>query len=182
MGTSQDLAYWDNRYKIGGDSGFGSKGDLLTYKAETINEIIKEFGAKSVVDLGCGDGNLARLIECEEYTGYDISQEAINIASKKRKGNFTTEVPEGEFDIALSIDIIGHITDKGDLRDHLNYLKKHKNFIIYAPKKIEDPQIHENSFNWVQMLKKKASRIIPQKYTVEEFGVFNGSYSEWYIY
>jgi SAM-dependent methyltransferase len=142
METSKDVKYWNDRYKKGGHSGYGSKGDLLKWKAEIINKYIDIFNPESIIELGCGDGNLGSLIN-GNYVGYDISREALKISKSKKLG-VREELPAEPYDLALSIDVIHHITDKKDLQEHLKYLKKHKNFIIYAPVVFENPAPHRS--------------------------------------
>lgn len=181
MEITKDVKYWNDRYYNGGHSGSGSKGNLLKWKAEIINAFIEEKEIKTVVDLGCGDGNLSQLLK-GTYHGVDISTIAIKIAKGKRKGKYYTTPPDEVFDLAISADVIFHITDKQALKEHLSYLKKHKYFIIYSPKEIETKVDHVRSWDWLKMLRRKPLRTIKQKYPVSQFGTSRGSYSEFYIY
>ena len=49
--------YWENRYKNNETSGDGSYGKLALFKSSIINNFIKDYNIKSILDLGCGDGN-----------------------------------------------------------------------------------------------------------------------------
>ncbi|WP_048031256.1 MULTISPECIES: hypothetical protein [Brevibacillus] len=53
---------WEDNYASGGNSGLGSYGVLALFKAEVINEYIKEQQVKSVIEFGCGDGSASFLI------------------------------------------------------------------------------------------------------------------------
>src|SRR5690349_10767553 len=54
--------YWESRYARGGNSGPGSYGRLAAWKAEFLNDFVRDNEVKSVVELGCGDGNQLRLM------------------------------------------------------------------------------------------------------------------------
>jgi len=67
--------YWQQRYARGGNSGDGSYGKLADFKAEVLNEAVKELGITSVIEFGCGDGNQLTLANYPAYTGVDTSLE-----------------------------------------------------------------------------------------------------------
>ena len=71
-------SYWINRYDSGGNSGDGSYNKLAEFKAEIINEFLRQNDIDSVIEFGCGDGNQLRLINYPSYVGYDISPKAIS--------------------------------------------------------------------------------------------------------
>lgn len=48
--------YWNRRYQLGGDSGHGSRGDYLLYKAHFINNLLERLDVGTYLDLGFGDG------------------------------------------------------------------------------------------------------------------------------
>ncbi|MDR1306340.1 MAG: 3' terminal RNA ribose 2'-O-methyltransferase Hen1 [Treponema sp.] len=62
---------------------------LNTQRLETVLGVIKESGAESVIDLGCGEGNLLRLLIKEKtftrVTGVDVSRTALEHARDKLK-------------------------------------------------------------------------------------------------
>ncbi len=76
-------AYWDSRYRHGGNSGSGSSGRLAQFKAETINRLVVEHGISSVVEFGCGDGRQLALAEYPDYVGVDVSAEAVRLCSER---------------------------------------------------------------------------------------------------
>lgn len=78
-------AYWDKRYRLGGNSGRGSYGEEAAYKADFINAFIREHGISKALELGCGDGNNLSLIQYPQYVGVDISQTAVEFCRKKFK-------------------------------------------------------------------------------------------------
>ena len=70
-------AYWNKRYRRGGNSGAGSYNHLAEFKSDVINSIIKKFELFSMVEFGCGDGNQLAGFLVESYTGFDLSSKAI---------------------------------------------------------------------------------------------------------
>lgn len=51
--------------------------------AKVVNDLIQEMNLKSVLELGCGTGNVAkRLVDCK-YLGIDANPECIDLARKK---------------------------------------------------------------------------------------------------
>jgi 2-polyprenyl-3-methyl-5-hydroxy-6-metoxy-1,4-benzoquinol methylase len=62
---------------------------LNTRRLEAVLEVIKRSGAESVIDLGCGEGNLLRLLMKEKnftrVTGVDVSRLALEHARNKLK-------------------------------------------------------------------------------------------------
>lgn len=55
----------------GAGSGTGSLGHEATAYLSLINTLLRFEGAKSVLDLGCGDGAIGRRIQVEDYLGVD---------------------------------------------------------------------------------------------------------------
>jgi hypothetical protein len=138
--------YWDRRYGRGGDSGEGSKGHLALFKAEFLNRFVADHQIKNVVELGCGDGSQLLLANYPEYDGFDISIQAIQSCLKKFKGDKTKRfelltrknLPEGkrgQWDLALSLDVIYHLIGQKEFEQYLRTLfsLSKKYVIIYAP-------------------------------------------------
>src|SRR3979490_3302299 len=70
-------SYWKERYQRGIGSGHGSRGHLAEFKAAALNLFVKENGVTSVVEFGCGDGAQLKLADYTQYTGIDVSPQAI---------------------------------------------------------------------------------------------------------
>ncbi|HFK5799472.1 TPA: hypothetical protein ACG0L7_003353 [Enterobacter hormaechei subsp. oharae] len=49
--------YWDDRYRLAGNSGAGSYGRLADFKANVLNDFVAREKIGSVAEFGCGDGN-----------------------------------------------------------------------------------------------------------------------------
>ncbi|MCR4847947.1 MAG: class I SAM-dependent methyltransferase [Bacteroidales bacterium] len=112
--------YWENRYLTGGNSGIGSYGRLAQFKAEIINQFVKDNNIKTVIEWGCGDGNQLGLADYPQYTGYDVSNEAINICREKFKDDTTKRFihcggleyfPKETAELTLSLDVLYHLIE-----------------------------------------------------------------------
>jgi len=134
--------YWESRYKAGGDSGLGSHDpESVKFKSDYINRLITINNFKTIVELGCGDGNeLQKLVSYEKYTGYDISETIIGVCSNKFKSDkskeFVTDINEikkNKYDLALSLDVIYHLVEDSVFKEHMDTLfSVSKNVCLYT--------------------------------------------------
>src|SRR5215813_9956896 len=110
-------AYWLRRWAEGGGPGKGSRGRLAAFKAEVLNGFVQDSGVNSVVEWGCGNGDQFALFKFPLFTGIDISQDAIAACRARFAGRkdcqffMIDEAPKQRADLALSIDVIFHLTD-----------------------------------------------------------------------
>ncbi len=90
--------FWDWRYRSNAalGSGVGSRGAPLEEKRRVLREVVRRVEPASVLDVGCGDGEATRGLRLPDYTGLDISEEAIRLASATR--------PDGSFHVATIAD------------------------------------------------------------------------------
>jgi len=81
----ENYSFWDLRYSSCGErgSGVGSRGDSLTYKRVLLREQGAE-QAKSVLDFGCGDLEVVKILDLKGYLGLDSSERAIRVAQCAR--------------------------------------------------------------------------------------------------
>lgn len=125
------LAYWKQRHRIHAQtwraSGAGSQGRLAVRKAHLVNTLVADVHAESLLDLGCGDGRVARLIDVPHYIGLDPAPAAIELCREQLTGAGEAHIydPYDELaetaDIAVSLDVIFHLDD--DLYErHLHHL------------------------------------------------------------
>jgi SAM-dependent methyltransferase len=194
-----DKLYWDNRYATGGNSGSGSRGELAMYKAEVINMLIEDNNIESMLDLGCGDGYQLQFYCVNSYYGFDISPVSILICKELedpdngvRFGVYNVD-PLPTVDMAISMDVLFHITDMDALKYYLEDLFDHalKMVVIYAydydssDKDRFSP--HYKPVKFTSIIKEQhpdwmLSQHIENKFPVKEFGTAKGSYSDFYIY
>lgn len=134
-------AYWETRYRVGGSSGAGSYGRLAHFKSEFINAFVADNEISSVLDLGCGDGNLLSLLLVADYVGVDASPTAVARCAARFADHpdyrFLTadrreEMPRAE--LAMSIDVIFHLIEDAVFARHLADLFEHSTrcVLIYA--------------------------------------------------
>jgi len=123
-----DQEYWNNRYSRGESSGFGSMGRQAKHKAKVINEFAKSKGIQSVIEFGCGDGSQLSLYNFSNYTGFDISEEAIECCRNKGlEHDLRVYDPEchsldRKADLSMSVDVIYHLTTKEAFEAHMRHL------------------------------------------------------------
>jgi hypothetical protein len=78
--------FWNFRYSEHAErgSGTGSRGRHVAEKQRLITLAIEDAAAASVLDVGCGDLEIARDLAVRDYVGLEISREAVRIAQEKR--------------------------------------------------------------------------------------------------
>ncbi len=128
------IAYWQWRYRTGGTSGAGSRGRLAAFKAEVVNRLIAANQIASVIDLGCGDGVQMAMIGADgqgpHYLGVDVSPDALAMCLYRGGGNrrfllyedFAAAIPAHTADLAISMDVIYHLTDDAVYYNYLDDL------------------------------------------------------------
>jgi protein O-GlcNAc transferase len=146
-------AYWEQRYRRGGNSGSGSYGRLAYFKAEVLNEFISENKVEDIIEFGCGDGHQTSLLENTSYLGVDISPTAIEQCRKRFETDSSkrfmelkafTETPRNAT-LTLSLDVIYHLVDDeiyyAYMRDLFDYANR---FCIVYSANVEEmtPDIH----------------------------------------
>jgi hypothetical protein len=132
-------AYWDERYKAGGNSGPGSFGESALYKATFVNAFVKDSDIASVVEHGCGDGNQLALAEYPDYVGLDVSPEAIKLCRERftddRTKRFELAHDGVSAELALSLDVIFHLVEEEVFEEYMRRLfaSATRFVLIYAP-------------------------------------------------
>jgi len=69
--------YWEERYANWWNSWEWSYAKMAEYKAQIINDIIKRYKIKSIIELWCWDWNNLQYYDKVNYTWFDISKKAI---------------------------------------------------------------------------------------------------------
>ncbi|MFP3089705.1 3' terminal RNA ribose 2'-O-methyltransferase Hen1 [Treponema sp. TIM-1] len=81
----------------------GARPRLNMLRLETVAGVLKKNGAQSVLDLGCGEGNLLRLLLKEKnftrITGVDVSPSALKHARKRLKLDQLPETEQKRFSL-----------------------------------------------------------------------------------
>ena len=130
--TFDPIQYWQWRYRMGGTSGAGSRGRLAAFKADIVNALIAANRLNSVIDFGCGDGVQMSMIGADDdgpdYLGIDVSPEAL-VLCQRRGGarrrfllyeDFARTGNALRADLALSMDVIYHLTDDAVYHQYLD--------------------------------------------------------------
>jgi hypothetical protein len=125
---SNSAQYWEQRYAMGGNSGCGSFTKFAEFKAEVINNWVRELGIQSVIEFGCGDGNQLSLAHYPRYVGYDVSRTAVEMCRRKFQGDpskqfKTLDEYRGETaELAMSLDVIYHLIENDVFEDYMKRL------------------------------------------------------------
>lgn len=138
--------YWERRYRDGRTSGAGSEGDEGAYKAAYLSKFIADHDVKTVVDWGCGDGQVLEQVELHDaqYIGVDISP--LMVARMRNDPAFpeprylfhTVESystgTRTQFELAVSMDVLFHFPDDHDYGDYLLrlFMTAEKYVMIYS--------------------------------------------------
>lgn len=154
---------------------------------------------KSVIEWGCGDGNQLSLAEYPEYTGFDISEEAVKkcqslFAGDKTKSfewsgieNFSTNKVA---DLTLSLDVIYHLVDNSVFNSYMQRLfdTSKKYVAIYSCNFDKNHAEHvrcRKFTDWVEANESKnwkLLKIVKNKYPYDEKNPDTTSWSDFYFY
>tara|TARA_R110000823_G_scaffold243818_1_gene367990 strand:+ start:9876 stop:12020 length:2145 start_codon:yes stop_codon:yes gene_type:complete len=116
--------FWNLRYALYPElgSGVGSRGEVLHYKQNLIKYLTYNFKSKEIIDVGCGDLELMKDFQFENYIGLDVSTESLKISKKKRpdwkfenKRIVSSDVPEA--DLIMCFDVLIHQSKKEDFHE-----------------------------------------------------------------
>lgn len=137
-------------------SGLGSEGKWAKTYCELVSQYIVQHGCKTVLDLGCGDFSVGRMLidVVEKYIGGDISKTIIE-ANKKEFGHvrnvqflvldaMTDSLPE--CDLILVRQVFQHLTNQQIELALRNIERTHAGHVLvtehtYRPELLESPNI-----------------------------------------
>lgn len=125
--------YWEYRYATKGNSGSGSYGRLSEFKAEIFNKFVDDNKIKSILDLGCGDGNQISLFKMDNYFGLDVSKTIIKSNQKRFKNDKTKTFliynnknidyfKKNKVELCISFDVLFHLVENDIFITYLNNL------------------------------------------------------------
>jgi hypothetical protein len=188
--------YWKERYKKGGNSGPGSYEHLAEFKADVINEFVKNNNVNTIIEFGCGDGNQLKYFDFKYYTGFDISSEVINRNRETFKGDPSKEFlhlkdyANHKSELTLSLDVIFHLVEDKTFEDYMIRLfsSANKYVIIYSSDSdvqfpIQSIHVKHRKFSdWIisQKIPFKLINQIKNKYPYD--GSNETSYSDFFIF
>ncbi len=195
--------YWEERYAGGGDSGHGSYGRFAEFKAEVLNRFVVEQRIETVVEFGCGDGNQLALASYSDYLGLDVSETALDACRKRfagdgsrrfqlyRPGPSADGTPRHCADLALSLDVIYHLTEDPVFELYMNdlFTAARRFVVIYSSDTtVTDPSepaqvSHRNFSRWIAERRPqwRLVRRIPNRFAVAQGGEAR-SFADFFIY
>lgn len=192
--------YWEERYKTGGNSGAGSYDRLAKFKAEIINDLIKQEKIETVLEFGCGDGNQLNLFKIKSYVGLDVSETAIrNCIKKFKKDNkksffiydpfcFSDNAKKLSCELTLSLDVLFHLVEYDIFEKYLlDLFSTSKKWVIIYSSNFDSTHVaHEKRRNFTNWVEKNISnfkliKIINNKYPHID-GDPQTSKADFYIY
>ena len=191
----QSAQYWETRYSSSGNSGAGSYGRLAQFKADVINDFIKQKNIKNIIEFGVGDGNQLSLLNAENYLGFDVSETIVNKNIERFK-NFSgykfklvNEFNDEKADLVLSLDVIYHLVEDEVYFQYMeNLFRASKRYIIiYSSNKDEIHTTHVKHRHFTSFIEQNHKewtliKKIPNKYPYDEKDPGNTSFADFYIY
>jgi predicted SAM-dependent methyltransferase len=136
-GNFNNKIFWDFRYctnpSLG--SGIGSRGELQNRK----RKLLKLFGvekAGSVLDVGCGDGEVIKGLNFQKYTGLDISAESLKLHSRINPEAILLLSSQKEqadnAELVVCLDVLIHQDTAGDYHELFDFIvnKTKKRLIV----------------------------------------------------
>ena len=191
----QSVQYWETRYSSSGNSGAGSYGRLAQFKADVINDFIKQKNIKNIIEFGVGDGNQLSLLNAKNYLGFDVSETIVNKNIERFK-NFSgykfklvNEFNDEKADLVLSLDVIYHLVEDEVYFQYMeNLFRASKRYIIiYSSNKDEIHTTHVKHRHFTSFIEQNHKewtliKKIPNKYPYDEKNPGNTSFADFYIY
>ena len=194
--------YWDDRYRLQGNSGAGSYGNLANFKADVINQFVCRQSIQTVMEFGCGDGNQLSLSRYPRYTGFDVSEHAVlrckeKFGSDPTKEFFLVDEWHGhQAELTLSLDVLYHLIENDVFEKYMTTLFQAATrfVIIYASNDEQLNQLlsghvkhvrHRKFTDWI--MHNMASTwefhdVIPNKYPFDVKDQNNTSFADFYIF
>lgn len=194
--------YWDDRYRLQGNSGAGSYGRLAAFKAAVLNQFVEVHAVQSVMEFGCGDGNQLALARYPRYIGYDVSEHALARCSARfgddaSKTFFPAASWQGETaELVLSLDVIYHLVEDPIFERYMTTLfaAAERYVIIYAS---NDEQLngllashvkhvrHRKFTDWIAANIAGPWRLkgyVPNRYPFDCHDPINTSFADFYLF
>jgi SAM-dependent methyltransferase len=134
LAYGDSASFWERNYARGATSGSGSYGALAEGKGRFLNTFVREQAVGSVIEFGCGDGNQLLLADYPRYVGLDVSRSAIGLCQRRFAADpaksfflydgtcFTDRAGVFTADLALSLDVLYHLTEDRVFETYLTHL------------------------------------------------------------
>jgi hypothetical protein len=189
--------YWEDRYKLGGNSGAGSYNRLARFKADVLNDFVAKNDIRSVIEFGCGDGNQLTLCRYPRYIGVDVSPAAIAMCRRRYSRDKTKEFytasdvrPPTDCELALSLDVIYHLVEDEVYEGYMATLFDAASRFVICYSSNEDLAApvahirHRRFTRWVEQRRPgwNLLRKIDNVYPFDEMDPDNTSFADFYIF
>jgi len=190
--------YWEDRYRLGGNSGDGSYDRLAEFKAEFLNAFVATHGIASVMEFGVGDGNQLALAAYPSFVGVDVANTAIQqcrtrFAGDPAKAFFTTvefEAHPVTAELSLSLDVIYHLVEDAVFDTYMRRLfaSASRYVIVYASNfdaGADAPHVRHRQFTpWVAGNAKqwRLASHTPNRYPPDANDPANTSFADFFVF
>jgi hypothetical protein len=188
--------YWEDRYALGGNSGAGSYNRLASFKAEIINQFVRDHHVASVIEFGVGDGAQLALAEYPSFMGIDVSKTVVEHCRAKFSSDPTKrfyvlgEHSAANAELALSLDVIYHLVEDAVFERYMHTLfaAATRYVIIYASDKDESWSSkhvrHRNFTRWISehIVGWTLSEKIANRYPFDPADQDNTSFADFFVY
>ena len=149
--TFNNQIFWSFRYQMFAElgSGVGSRGENLLYKRSLLQTLGIE-QSSSILDVGCGDLEVIRTLKLPNYTGIDVSPQAIELARQKRPDlNFVLLEHDNKYvpaaDLVICLEVLIHQQNWKDYQNLINFLvQKTTNQLVVSGYTTEQPHHNTN--------------------------------------
>jgi SAM-dependent methyltransferase len=191
-------AFWERTYREGETSGPGSYGRLAAFKAEVLNDFVRNNGIRTVVEFGCGDGAQLQLATYPEYVGVDVAPTSIDRCSSlfvhdsTKRFYLADALPKdiGPFDLALSLDVIYHLVENSvfDTYMHRLFTSSKCYVVIYASNydaRTHAPHVRHRKFAvWIDKNARdwQLERVLPNRFPFNPKQPDETSHSDFYFF
>jgi SAM-dependent methyltransferase len=188
-------AYWEERYRGGGNSGAGSYDRLAIFKAQVLNDFCDRHRVETVIEFGCGDGNQLSLARYRNYTGVDVSPTAVALCRRRfaddpsRSFMLLPAYAGQQADLALSLDVIYHLVEDAVFEEYMRRLfgAARRFVVIYSSNYDSDAVAHvrhRRFEDWICTSQPEWSlqERIPNAYPYDEAQPDSTSLADFYCY
>lgn len=194
-------AYWEERYKKGGNSGASAFNRLAQFKIDVLNQFLEEHpDILLCYEWGFGDGAFLNEVHFPLYIGAEVSETALSICRTKyaedEKKHFfmIDEMLEyikvhGECDLAVSLDTLFNLVEDDVYETYMERLFKYtKKYVCILSSDFDRPQAgHERRRCFTNYVSEhypefKLIRKIKNKYPYDFTQLDETSLSDFYFY
>jgi SAM-dependent methyltransferase len=169
---------------------------LARFKADVLNEFVRQNALSSVVEFGCGDGSQLALCQYPKYLGLDVSPAAVDLCRRRFSGDSSksfavlgTVDPDG-YDAALSLDVIYHLVEGEAFEKHMSDLfdSARRLVVIYSSNCTDAqpaPHVRHRKFtDWIEQHRPNwvLSGVIRNKYPYVGRNEDETSFADFYFF